>query len=282
MQQFTVELEENQISIKPSYVESSCTNIYDFDVQLTNKDEGFWLQSNSCYVFKLNHEHYMTSRNDNTCMEIFMKIPNNYTAYIVQKTLIDMDYNDIPGVTVVNTLWKDVIVLNIVFKIRRWINDCTEHNIHTYPLFYIDEEDIESNHKPYIIGFSASSKGANGLDVCMSIPYVMRPLEILDIPCKFFFYTSTLDYQNLFLMRSKFARLGIFCYFDMEIKVLRIINPTENVVDLGNKFFQLVLPSPLCFRLKDLLVDNSILFVRHCAPENFALHFSNKDRKSKF
>jgi len=281
MQQFTVDIFDD--SVHYAYNEPSCTNhnIIDIDVVLTNYDRGFEIESNSCYLFRLNSARYIEDRHDSTCMEIFMGKPSNMNAYTVQKTLIDMDYEGVPCVTICNTNTFNIKVLNLNFLIRRFIKSENEQNIHTYPLFYIDEEDAESG-IPYIIGFSASTKGANGLDVCMSKSYILMPLEILDVPCKFFFYNSTLDYQNLFLMRSKFARKGLFCSFDTELKILRIVNPTENIVDVGNKFFQMVLPSPLCFELRDCLIDSSILFVKHCAPKDFSITFSDKDRKPKF
>lgn len=258
-------------------------------------DDIFTLPSHTCTVVKIIDNNYKLDRNNNNCMEIYDNV-NQCEAYYVAKTLIDEDYFDYTFVTVFNPHNADVCVNMIKFKISSYYYQPEEVNIHTFPLFYIDEEDLDSD-IPSICGFAHQTNGANGLDVICNRKYIINPLEILDVPCKFYFYTSTLDFQDLFIMRSRFARMGITCHYDAVLRKLRIINHNNRLVDLGNRFFQIVLPTPICFRVReflqkeghpifntqfDMVTSANPLIVEHCAPEKGTIKFKDADRKAKF
>ena len=238
------------------------------------------LKSNSCTVVKLIDNIYREERNKNNCMEIYENIFYS-GAYYVAKTLIDEDYFDYTFVTVFNPNNVDVKVNMIMFKVSSYYYQPWETNIHTFPLFYIDEEDLDSD-IPSICGFAHQTNGANGIDVIMNNSYIIQPLEILDVPCKMYFYTSTLDFQDLFIMRSRFARVGITIHYDATQRILRVINNNNTPVDLGNRFFQLILPSPICFKVRDYLQQTGHpIVVQHCAPSTDIIRFKTSERKSK-
>ena len=218
---------------------------------------------------------------ENRSLMIFSNICSGNNDICIPKTLIDEDYMGLPVVHVLNNRDYTISRSEIEFKVNQYWFDNSETNIHTFPLFYIDEEDAAAQ-VPMISGFRKSTTRANGLDIIMNNNYSINPLEIIDIPCKFYFNTSTLDFQNLFLMRSRFSKLGVFCSFDQQLKLLRVINQSNETVNLGMSFLQLLLPTPLCFRLDEMVINVPLLFVKHSIDSNCTVHSCVVDRKNKY
>jgi hypothetical protein len=242
--------------------------------------QGIHVSSNTNMMIKLDGIKIEGDGRDNDACAIVQN-GNNPTGIHVARCLVDSDYKDDMYINVQNVSAVDVFTTSISFKITTFFDNPREFNIHTFPLFYVDEEDLE-NDVPTINGFKKSTAKANGLDVIMSRNYKLQPLEELQIPCKFFTYTSTLDYQNLFMMRSRFAREGVSLNFDTRSKILYCINHSYNEVYLGNCFFQLFLPTPLCFRIDQIMNElKPIIVVKHCLP-NVPIYKSYKKlRQSK-
>ena len=237
--------------------------------------------ANSTTTIVLQNDRFIKNVHEPRSIMIFSNIYSGNNGLVIPKTLIDEDYIGVPVVYVLNNRNYTLTCSEIEFKVNQYWFDSSETNIHTFPLFYIDEEDIVAE-LPLISGFRKSTTGANGLDVVMNNEYSINPLEIIDIPCKFYFNTSTLDYQNLFIMRSRFAKMGVFCNMDHECKILRVINQSNETINLGNIFLQLLLPTPLCFLLDEMVISRPLLMVRHSLPAFFKIHSYAKDRKNKF
>jgi hypothetical protein len=273
------EVTKSQLSESSFYSEFYKINI---KFNLANKPTCLTFPANSSTTIVLQNEVFVKDVHEpRTCM-IFSNIYSGNNDICVPKTLIDEDYLGTPVVYILNNRDFDISCSEIDFKVNQFWFDISETNIHTFPLFYVDEEDIRAE-IPMISGFRKSTSGANALDVIMNNEYSINPLQILDIPCKFYFNTSTLDYQNLFLMRSRFSKLGIFCQLDQQLKLLRVINQSNQTVALGNIFLQLLLPTPLCFLLDTLVVSRPLLLVQHSVPAEAKLfHSYSKDRKNKY
>ena len=237
--------------------------------------------ANSVTTLVLKSDMFARDAGKTRSLMIFSNICSGNNDICIPKTLIDEDYMGVPVVYVLNNRNYTISRSEIEFKVNQYWFDSSETNIHTFPLFYIDEEDAAAQ-VPMISGFRKSTTRANGLDIIMNNNYSINPLEIIDIPCKFYFNTSTLDFQNLFLMRSRFSKLGVFCSFDQQLKLLRVINQSNETVNLGMSFLQLLLPTPLCFRLDEMVINVPLLFVKHSIDSNCTVHSCVVDRKNKY
>ena len=282
--------EDDEINKRMLCESSQSSEFYRINIKFNCRDEttgkikakNIIFKANSTTAIVLQNEMFVKNIDFARNLMIFSNIYSGCNELCIPKTLIDEDYMGFPVVYVLNNRDFDMSCSEFDFKVNQFFYDPSETNIHTFPLFYIDEEDMD-DHIPMICGFRKSTTGANALDIIMNKEYSINSLEILDIPCKFYFNTSTLDYQNLFLMRSRFSKNGIFCELDQQMKILRVINQSNKTIYLGNTFLQLLLPTPLCFCLDSIIVNKPLLLVHHSLKEEYRVfHSYSKNRKNKY
>ena len=202
--------------------------------------EWLWVGPNTCTTINL--DTYKLENAETDCCRVITNQWNKPGLHVA-KILIDSDLFDQygkkqPYILVLNTTLQEICVKQVAFKITTFWFLSNEPNIHTWPVFYIEEENFEAPRQDALCGFKKGSKMASGLDLIFDFGdkefSKIYPLQILDLPLKFYFYTSTIDYQHLFIMRSRFARQGIFCHFDTIEKRLSIVNNSHSIVDLTN------------------------------------------------
>ena len=115
----------------------------------------------------------------------------------------------------------------------------------TYPspyfsCFFDTNPDEYRDKTSTIVQYSISNKGDNGIDISFRDDYTIQPMGTLEIklPC----YPAAFDHSDmpsLFVLRSRFAK---YCKCFVSIPFLYIVNNSPNVIELGNRFVQMVLP----------------------------------------
>lgn len=133
------------------------------------------------------------------------------------------------------------------------------------PSFYAD---IERLHK-------ATAK-AQGIDVTFKKEYVIESRGSLLLEILWHFNLQLDRYPLLFILRSRFARQGVVIQ-EINSKGITLINMSNSLVYLGNRFLQLVLPIPYVFE------DGTCNFIDHknFLLANMPVEYLDKTRKLK-
>ena len=164
----------------------------------------------------------------------------------IPKTLIDIDYNFPPQIYLLNFNDYSVDVDSCLIQMNYMYID--DSQIHTFPLFNQTEED--NLNFDTIKKFKRSTANANGLDIIFNKCYEIHPKGTLELKLPFHFYSSTIYFNNLILLRSSFAMKGLCVVMDYSNLNIVVINYSNHYRFLGERFLQLVLPAPLCFKEK--------------------------------
>lgn len=168
----------------------------------------------------------------------------------VPTVLIDFDYPNKPYFTIFNPTDKEVKLERIKFFI--------DFVFKTNNIDYGETLFFQTENSGPIDGISSlkiQSKEANGIDVEFEKCYSIKPKSNLIINLPFEPSQLLAECKHLFVPRSRFARIGLQVV-SFEKNQLVLFNSSSTEIDLGDRFFQIVLPTPLAFCLSEHLLED--------------------------
>lgn len=198
------------------------------------------------------------------CAKLKLQQPCYYIVYgkVVQKNvygtiarcLIDADYTGIPVFYISHCTpyaqdgmrFNTELVFEVFSKVSlaQCLNVGFNSAAYNWNLFDHDKENLLIDK---IEAFKKGTSGANGCDIIFERDYVIRSQGILTLSLPWSKNLDFKDKSHMFLLRSKFASMGIELHIHNPNRLIILINNNPFSIDLGNRFIQIVPPQMFQF-----------------------------------
>ena len=175
----------------------------------------------------------------------------DHTKPYVPTILIDIDYPDKSYYVIFNPLNQDINLKEIDFLIdfnykMDYINIINTNKLFIPVTINATTDKIKS--------LQISTKHANGIDIIFVKSYKIKPKETIKLNLQFKPDENLANYSKLYLMRSRFSRMGLRVSLISDNNVF-LLNMSNKEISIGNKFIQIILPNKYAFQLNE---NNSV------------------------